>query len=146
MIVRKKYFAGGLLRGAISYATKKFLKEGSKKFPKSVIKKTHKSKGITKSLTKSQRTQADTFRKAKIVEHAHNKLQKLGGRIFKGDKIKTKPHFRRADNMGKKIVKDQNKLERMVDVLKNKNLKAQGRKPNFKGGLIKKPKLAKRGF
>ena len=48
--------------------------------------------------------------------------------------------------MGTKIVKDQNKLERMVDMLKNKNLKAQGRKPNFKGGLIKKPRLAKRGF
>ena len=134
---RPKYFAGGLLRGAISYATKKFLKEGSKKFPKSVIKE---------GITKSQRTQADTFRKAKIVEHAHNKLQKLGGKIFKKDKIKTKGHFGRADNMGKKIVKDQNKLERMGDVLKNKNLKAQGRKPNFKGGLIRKPKLALRGF
>ena len=80
------------------------------------------------------------------MEHAHNKLQKLGGKIFKKDKIKTKGHFGRADNMGKKIVKDQNKLERMGDVLKNKNLKAQGRKPNFKGGLIRKPKLALRGF
>jgi hypothetical protein len=137
MIIRKKYLAGGLIRGAISYATKKFLKEGSKKFPKSVIKE---------GITKSQKTQADTFRKAKIVEYAHNKLQKLGGKIFKKDKIKTKGHFGRADKMGTKIVKDQNKLERMVDVLKNKNLKAQGRKPNFKGGLIRKPKLAKRGF
>ena len=137
MIIRKKYLAGGFIRGAISYATKKFLKEGSKKFPKSVIKE---------GITKSQKTQADTFRKAKIVEYAHNKLQKLGGKIFKKDKIKTKGHFGRADKMGTKIVKDQNKLERMVDVLKNKNLKAQGRKPNFKGGLIRKPKLAKRGF
>ena len=137
MIIWKKYLAGGLIRGAISYATKKFLKEGSKKFPKSVIKE---------GITKSQKTQADTFRKAKIVEYAHNKLQKLGGKIFKKDKIKTKGHFGRADKMGTKIVKDQNKLERMVDVLKNKNLKAQGRKPNFKGGLIRKPKLAKRGF
>ena len=48
--------------------------------------------------------------------------------------------------MGEKIVKDQNKLERMVDMLKNKNLKAQGRQPNFKGGLIRKPKLAKKGY
>ena len=137
MIVRKKYLLGGLVARGLSAAAKKFLKEGSKKFPKSVIKE---------GITKSQKTQADTFRKAKIVEYAHNKLQKLGANIFKGDKIKTKGHFGRADKMGTKIVKDQNKLERMVDMLKNKNLKAQGRKPNFKGGLIKKPKLAKRGF
>tara|TARA_R100001079_G_C4328951_1_gene102228 strand:+ start:93 stop:506 length:414 start_codon:yes stop_codon:yes gene_type:complete len=137
MIVRKKYLLGGLVARGLSAAAKKFLKEGSKKFPKSVIKE---------GITKSQKTQADTFRKAKIAEYAHNKLQKLGANIFKGDKIKTKGHFGRADKMGTKIVKDQNKLERMVDMLKNKNLKAQGRKPNFKGGLIKKPKLAKRGF
>jgi hypothetical protein len=137
MIVRKKYLLGGLVARGLSAAAKKFLKEGSKKFPKSVIKE---------GITKSQKTQADTFRKAKIVEYAHNKLQKLGANIFKGDKIKTKGHFGRADKMGTKIVKDQNKLERMVDMLKNKNLKAQGRKPNFKGGLIKKPRLAKRGF
>jgi len=131
-----KSFGGGAKK--LSTTTKKFLKEGSKKFPKSIVKG---------GITKSQKTQADTFRKAKISEYAHNKLQKLGGKIFKKDKIKTKAHLSRADKMGKKIIKDQNKLERMVDMLKNKNLKAQGRKPNFKGGLITgKPKLAKRGF
>lgn len=137
MIIRKKYLLGGLIAKGLSTAAKKFLKEGSKKFPKSIIKE---------GITKNQKTQADTFRKAKIVEYTHNKLQKLGANIFKGDKIKTKGHFERADKMGTKIVKDQNKLEGMVDMLKNKNLKAQGRKPNFKGGLIKKPKLAKRGY
>jgi hypothetical protein len=137
MMLRKKYLLGGLVARGLTAATKKFLKEGSKKFSKSTIKE---------GITKSQKTQADTFRKAKIVEYAHNKLQKLGGKIFKKDKIKTQGHFGRADKMGKKIVKDQNKLERMVDMLKNKNLKAQGRKPNFKGGLIRKPKLAIKGF
>ena len=145
MIIRKKYLAGGLIRGAISYATKKFLKEGSKKFP---------SKSIKKGLTKNQRTQADTYRKAKIVEYAHNKLNKLGenitsvvtpkGRVFRQQK--NKKHFDRVNKTLDKITKDQKKLRTMGDVLKNKNLKAQGRKPNFKGGLIRKPKLAKRGF
>jgi hypothetical protein len=115
-----KMLAGGLLRSAVSSATKKFLKEGLKKFPPSVLKE---------GLTKNQKIQATTFRKAKIAEFAHNRLQKLGANIFSG-KIKNQTHFKRAEKLGTKIIKDQKKLETMVDTMKLKNLAAQGKKTN----------------
>ena len=119
--------AGGLLRSAVSSATKKFLKEGLKKFPPSILKE---------GLTKNQKIQATTFRKAKIAEFAHNRLQKLGANIFKKvgidqiGKIKTSSHFKRAEKMGSSIIKDQKKLETMVDTMKLKNLTSQGKKTN----------------
>jgi hypothetical protein len=117
----KKMFAGGLLGKAISSATKKFLKEGINRFPSSTFFK--------EGLSKNQKSQANTFRKAKISEFAHNKLQKLGANIFTG-KIKTSSHFKRAEKMGLTIEKDQKKLEAMVDFMKRKNLAAQGKKIN----------------
>ena len=122
-----KMLAGGLLRSAVSSATKKFLKEGINKFPSSLLKE---------GLTKNQKIQATTFRKAKIAEFAHNRLQKLGANIFKKvgidqiGKIKTSSHFKRAEKMGRTIEKDQKKLEAMVDFMKRKNLAAQGKKTN----------------
>ena len=119
--------AGGLLRSAVSSATKKFLKEGLKKFPPSVLKE---------GLTKNQKIQATTFRKAKIAEFAHSRLQKLGANIFKKvgidqiGKIKTSSHLKRAEKMGSSIIKDQKKLETMVDTMKLKNLTSQGKKTN----------------
>jgi hypothetical protein len=113
----KKMFAGGLLGKAISSATKKFLKEGINRFPSSTFFK--------EGLSKNQKSQANTFRKAKISEFAHNKLPN----IFTG-KIKTSSHFKRAEKMGRTIEKDQKKLEAMVDFMKRKNLAAQGKKTN----------------
>ena len=122
-----KMLAGGLLRSAVSSATKKFLKEGLKKFPPSVLKE---------GLTKNQKIKATTFRKAKIAEFAHNRLQKSGANIFKKvgidqiGKIKTSSHLKRAEKMGSSIIKDQKKLETMVDTMKLKNLTSQGKKTN----------------
>ena len=122
-----KMLAGGLLRSAVSSATKKFLKEGLKKFPPSILKE---------GLTKNQKIQATTFRKAKIAEFSHNRLQKLGANIFKKvgiyqiGKIKTSSHLKRAEKMGSSIIKDQKKLETMVDTMKLKNLTSQGKKTN----------------
>jgi hypothetical protein len=122
-----KMLAGGLLRSAVSSATKKFLKEGLKKFPPSILKE---------GLTKTQITQATTFRKAKIAEFAHNRLQKLGANIFKKadidqiGKIKTSSHLKRAEKMGTSIIKDQKKLETMIETMKLKNLTSQGKKTN----------------
>jgi hypothetical protein len=124
----KKMFAGGLLGKAISSATKKFLKEGINRFPSSTFFK--------EGLSKNQKSQANTFRKAKIAEFAHNRLQKLGANIFKKvgidqiGKIKTSSHLKRAEKMGSSIIKDQKKLETMVDTMKLKNLAAQGKKTN----------------
>jgi hypothetical protein len=85
-------------------------------------------------LSKNQKSQANTFRKAKISEFAHNRLQKLGANIFKKvgmiGKIKTSSHFKRAEKMGRTIEKDQKNLEAMVDTMKRKNLAAQGKKIN----------------
>jgi hypothetical protein len=122
-----KMLAGGLLRSAVSSATKKFLKEGLKKFPPSILKE---------GLTKNQKIQATTFRKAKIAEFAHNRLQKLGANIFKKvgidqiGKIKTSSHLKRAEKMGSSIIKDQKKLETMIETMKLKNLTSQGKKTN----------------
>jgi hypothetical protein len=124
----KKMFAGGLLGKAISSATKKFLKEGINRFPSSTFFK--------EGLSKNQKIQANTFRKAKIAEFAHNRLQKLGANIFKKvgidqiGKIKTSSHLKRAEKMGSSIIKDQKKLETMVDTMKLKNLTSQGKKTN----------------
>jgi hypothetical protein len=124
----KKMLAGGLLGKAISSATKKFLKEGINRFPSSTFFK--------EGLSKNQKSQANTFRKAKIAEFAHNRLQKLGANIFKKvgidqiGKIKTSSHLKRAEKMGSSIIKDQKKLETMVDTMKLKNLTSQGKKTN----------------
>jgi hypothetical protein len=124
----KKMLAGGLLGRAISSATKKFLKEGINRFPSSTFFK--------EGLSKNQKSQANTFRKAKIAEFAHNRLQKLGANIFKKvgidqiGKIKTSSHLKRAEKMGSSIIKDQKKLETMVDTMKLKNLTSQGKKTN----------------
>ena len=122
-----KMLAGGLLRSAVSSATKKFLKEGINKFPSSLLKE---------GLTKNQKIQATTFRKAKIAEFAHNRLHKLGANIFKKadidqiGKIKTSSHLKRAEKMGTRIIKDQKKLETMIETMKLKNLTSQGKKTN----------------
>ena len=144
---RPKYFAGGLLRGAISYATKKFLKEGSKKYSKKIIKE---------GLSKKDKALANVGRKFRILGHASKKLDDLGenitsvasktggGRTFRQQK--NAAHFKRVNKTIDKITKDQKKLRTMGEMLKKRNLELQGRKPNFKGGLIRKPKLALRGF
>ena len=57
--------------------------------------------------------------------------QKLYG-LMKGEK-----------QLNKFLKKTQDKMKGTKDL---KKLKSEGRKPNFKGGLIRKPRLAKRGF
>ena len=51
--------------------------------------------------------------------------------------------FRGEKQLNKYLKSTQDKLKARKDL---KKLKSKGRKPNFKGGLIRKPKLAKRGF
>jgi hypothetical protein len=120
MKMKIKMLAGGLLRSAVSSATKKFLKEGLKKFPPSILKE---------GLTKTQITQAHTSRKSKIAEFTFNKLNKLGANIFSG-KIKNQTHFKRAEKLGTKIIKDQKKLQTMSDFMEHKGLIAKGKKTN----------------
>ena len=61
----------------------------------------------------------------------------LGGLLKTGAKSVYKAN---KDSI-KSFMKD--KLKARKDL---KKLKSEGRKPNFKGGLVRKPKLAKRGF
>ena len=144
---RLKYFKGGLLRGAVSYATKKFLKDAAKKYPKTIIRE---------SLSKKDKALANIGRKFKILGYTSKKLNDLGEKITSvasktgGPRVlkhqKNAAHFRRVGNTVAKISKDQKKLSTMGDMLEKKGLALRGRKPNYKGGLIRKPKLALRGF
>ena len=106
--------AGGASR---SNPTRKFLKEGAKKYPKTIIKSPIKGKKLTKENIKS----GNVFRKAKIAEHAIHKLHDVGRNIFLKKKIKKLDHFSRADKMGKKLLKDQKKLKTYIDVLKGRD-------------------------
>ena len=108
----------GMIGGASrSSPTRKFLKEGAKKYPKTIIKSPIKGKKLTKENIKS----GNLFRKAKIAEHAIHKLHDVGRNIFLKKKIKKSDHFERADKMGKKLLKDQKKLKSYIDVLKGKD-------------------------
>ena len=107
-------FMGGASK---SMTTRKFLKEGIKKYPKTIIKSPIKGKVLSKENIKS----ANLFRKAKITEHTIHGLHNVARNIFLKNKIKKPEHLYRADKMGKKILKDQKKLETYINVLKSKD-------------------------
>jgi hypothetical protein len=109
--------AGHMGGASKSRTTKKFLKEGIKKYPKTIIASPIKGK----PLSKENITGANLFRKAKITEYAIHGLHNVGKNIFLKNKIKKQEHFNRADKMGKKILKDQKKLETYINVLKSKD-------------------------
>jgi len=126
----KKYLLGGLIRGAVSFATKKFLKEGAKKYPPSMLKPTLKGKELQKG---------HTFRKQQIIKHAHKRLNDLGENMtsFKdaaGKKIaKKQKNFKHFDRVTKnigKIEKDLNKLQQAGEMNLKKFYKLQGKKDN----------------
>jgi hypothetical protein len=107
-------FMGGASK---SMTTRKFLKEGIKKYPKTIIKSPIKGKVLSKENIKS----ANLFRKAKITEHTIHGLHNVARNIFLKNKIKKPEHLYRADKMGKKILKDQKKLKTYINVLKSKD-------------------------
>jgi hypothetical protein len=130
MIVRKKYLLGGLLRtGAKSVY--KANKDSIKSFMKDKLK--------------------GKLNTAKNLKDAVNIIK---NRMLKGDKrsktgdpiVDTQQLYKmmRGEKQLNKYLKNtQDKLKARKDL---KKLKSKGRKPNFKGGLIRKPKLAVKGF
>ena len=126
----KKYLLGGLIRGAVSFATKKFLKEGAKKFPPTILKPSLKGKELQKG---------HTFRKQQIIKHAHKRLNDLGENMTSykdavGSKIAKKQknfqHFNRVTKAIGKIEKDLNKLQQAGEMNLKKFYKLQGKKDN----------------
>mgnify|MGYP001177115869 CR=1 FL=1 len=145
---RLKYFKGGLLRGAVSYATKKFLKDAAKKYPKTIIRE---------SLSKKDKALANIGRKFKILGYTSKKLNDLGEKITSvpsktgGSRVlkpqKNYAHWKKVGSIVSKIDKDQKKLLTMGDMLQKKGLILRGKKLHHKGGLITGiPKLATKGF
>ena len=130
MVVRKKYLAGGLL-GTAAKAVYKANKGKIKSFMKDKLKG---KLNTTKNLKDAVNIIKDKMLKGdKRYKTGDSTLdtQKLYG-LMKGEK-----------KLNKFLKKTQDKLKARKDL---KKLKSEGRKPNFKGGLIKKPKLAQRGF
>ena len=130
MIVRKKYLAGGLL-GTDAKAVYKANKGKIKSFMKD------KSKGKLNT-TKNLRDAVNII-KDKMLKG--DKRYKTGDSIL--DTQKLYGLMKGERKLNKFLKKTQDKLKARKDL---KKLKSEGRKPNFKGGLIKKPRLAKRGF
>ena len=130
MIVRKKYLAGGLLKTGAK-AVYKANKDSIKSFVKDKLK--------------GKLNTAKNLRDA--VNIIKNRMLKGDKRSQTGDPIVDTQRlyklFRGEKQLNKYLKSTQDKLKARKDL---KKLKSKGRKPNFKGGLIRKPKLAKRGF
>jgi hypothetical protein len=128
MIARKKYLAGGLIR------------VGGKQLWK--IAKPYVKKNMPK-----MRAGAD-----KIKKRFMEKLYKVGVmRDVAGKVKKTYPHLKKGmNNRIRALNKYEDKITSGWRGLREKRgmirKKGKDRVVNFKGGLIRKPKLAKRGF
>ena len=130
MIVRKKYFAGGLLRTAAK-AVYKANKGKIKSFVKDKLKgKLNTTKNLRDAVNIIKNKMLKGDKKYKTGDSILD-TQKLYG-LMKGEK-----------QLNKFLKKTQDKIKVTKDL---KKLKSEGRKSNFKGGLVRKPKLAKRGF
>ncbi len=135
---RPGYLLGGLLRPGAKFVYQRYLKnhpmykDTIKAFKKGIISKTQKNESILAGLRSLANQSYKAFRK-----------------ISKDPKLEKGHRAWARENMvelGKTIVKlKQSKKVRIAQEVADK-LKGRGYKPNFKGGLIRKPKLAKRGF
>lgn len=130
MIVRKKYLAGGLLRTAAK-AVYKANKGKIKSFMKDKLKgKLNTTKNLRDAVNIIKDKMLKGDKKYKTGDSILD-TQKLYG-LMKGER-----------KLNKFLKKTQDKLKARKDL---KKLKSEGRKPNFKGGLIRKPKLAIKGY
>ena len=130
MIVRKKYLAGGLL-GTAAKAVYKANKGKIKSFMKDKLKgKLNTTKNLRDAVNIIKDKMLKGDKKYKTGDSTLD-TQKLYG-LMKGEK-----------QLNKFLKKTQDKIKGTKDL---KKLKSEGRKPNFKGGLIRKPKLAIKGF
>ena len=130
MIVRKRYLLGGLLKtGAKSVY--KANKDSIKSFMKDKLKgKLNTTKNLRDAVNIIKDKMLKGDKKYKTGDSTLD-TQKLYG-LMKGEK-----------QLNKFLKKTQDKIKGTKDL---KKLKSEGRKPNFKGGLIRKPKLAIKGF
>jgi hypothetical protein len=130
MIVRKKYLAGGLL-GTAAKAVYKANKGKIKSFMKDKLKgKLNTTKNLRDAVNIIKDKMLKGDKKYKTGDSILD-TQKLYG-LMKGER-----------KLNKFLKKTQDKLKARKDL---KKLKSEGRKPNFKGGLIRKPKLAIKGY
>ena len=130
MIVRKKYLAGGL----ITKGLKMILKDPASKKALKDLTKLGKEAGASRFDINTKK--AEGLKKySKIIE---NKIRQQG---------LSKPEFTKK---GIKFMKDTR--SKLTQYLKKNREKVKAMKEggertkNFKGGLIRKPRLAKRGF
>ena len=127
MIVRRK-FAGGLLktgkviRAAVNNPGFKSLSKGIRE----TLKKNLEDQNLAKSATK--------------IEKAGALLRALKNFT----KQKNFPKILRDD--AKKAITEVKKYQKQKRTEATEYMKSKGATKNFKGGLIRKPKLAKRGF
>ena len=130
MIIRKKYLAGGL----ITKGLRMILKDPASKKALKDLTKLGREAGASRFNINTKK--AEGLKKySKIIE---NKIREQG---------LSKPEFTKK---GIKFMKDtRSKLTQYLKKNREKEKamkEAAGRTKNFKGGLIKKPRLAKRGF
>ena len=130
MIIRKKYLAGGL----ITKGLRMILKDPASKKALKDLTKFGREAGASRFNINTKK--AEGLKKySKIIE---NKIKEQG---------LSKPEFNKK---GIKLMKDtRSKLTQYLKKNREKEKamkEAVGRTKNFKGGLIKKPRLAKRGF
>ena len=141
MIVRKKYLLGGLIKGLSGKIIKGVVKgDKYKKFSQEVKKRVSEFyKGKDKTLKKHE----EKLRKIEPMEEALEDIIRLQNtkqlRFSTGQSKQVKDATRDALNKIKEF-KKQKKAEVKAFI------ESKGRTKNFKGGLIKKPRLAKRGF
>lgn len=129
-MIRKKYLAGGLL-GTGAKAVYKANKGKIKSFVKDKLKG---KLGTAKNLREAVKIIKDKMLKGDKQFKTGDPIadtKKLHG-LMKGEK-----------QLNKYLKSTQDKIKAGKDI---KKLKSEGRQLNFKGGLIKKPKLAKRGY
>ena len=128
-MIRKKYLAGGLL------GVTKLVYKANKGKIKSFVKDKLKGKlNTTKNLRDAVNIVKDKMLKKDKKYKSGDPIldtQKLYG-LMKGEK-----------QLNKFLKKTQDKIKGTKDL---KKLKSEGRKPNFKGGLIRKPKIAIKGY
>ncbi len=137
MIVRKKLI-GGLLR---SRAVRDIFREH--------IKPSRMYKEVLEDFKTGAATKADKIKTAITGLRAYaNEYMKQTIRAQKADKNPKSRKFRRK--LMRELAFGINQLKKSANKAKasevSKEMTKRGIKKNFKGGLIRKPKLAKRGF
>ena len=140
MIVRKKYLAGGLLRGLSGQLIKRVVKGDKYKALSKKIKDftSRAYKGKDKTLKKTE-TQ---LRKVKPMRETLEDLVKMQN--TKGLRYSTSP--KAVKRVTRQALDKIKKYEKQKNLEAKEYVRSVGKTRHFKGGLITKPKLAKRGF